>query len=141
LTYLVFSSGSTALDLFKFYVEDLKARYHDEKKIIKDILKVRGENALLCDFSFNAKYTIQVNPFLLGEGISCCFNVTCISTEVGVPDFPDAKEAIFLQDKGFVVEVNTSFEDFVTVISSTKRATALDAGNIKLAFNSVSVNM
>ncbi|XP_068805512.1 pre-mRNA-processing factor 40 homolog A isoform X5 [Struthio camelus] len=75
----VFSSGSTALDLFKFYVEDLKARYHDEKKIIKDILK----------------------------------------------------------DKGFVVEVNTSFEDFVTVISSTKRATTLDAGNIKLAFNSL----
>uniref|UniRef100_A0A8D2LQI4 Pre-mRNA-processing factor 40 homolog A n=1 Tax=Varanus komodoensis TaxID=61221 RepID=A0A8D2LQI4_VARKO len=73
------SLGSTALDLFKFYVEDLKARYHDEKKIIKDILK----------------------------------------------------------DKGFVVEVNTTFEDFVTVISSTKRATTLDAGNIKLAFNSL----
>lgn len=33
--------GSTPLDLFKFYVEDLKARYHDEKRIIKDILKVR----------------------------------------------------------------------------------------------------
>lgn len=32
--------GSTPLDLFKFYVEDLKARYHDEKRIIKDILKV-----------------------------------------------------------------------------------------------------
>lgn len=47
----------------------------------------------------------------------------------------------FLQDKGFVVEVNTSFEDFVTVISSTKRATTLDAGNIKLAFNSVSINI
>lgn len=31
--------GSTPLDLFKFYVEDLKARYHDEKRIIKDILK------------------------------------------------------------------------------------------------------
>lgn len=44
-----------------------------------------------------------------------------------------------LQDKGFVVEVNTTFEDFVTVISSTKRATTLDAGNIKLAFNSVSL--
>uniref|UniRef100_A0A8V0Y0N2 Pre-mRNA-processing factor 40 homolog A n=1 Tax=Gallus gallus TaxID=9031 RepID=A0A8V0Y0N2_CHICK len=43
----------------------------------------------------------------------------------------------YLQDKGFVVEVNTSFEDFVTVISSTKRATTLDAGNIKLAFNSL----
>uniref|UniRef100_A0A8C5PPC0 Pre-mRNA-processing factor 40 homolog B n=1 Tax=Leptobrachium leishanense TaxID=445787 RepID=A0A8C5PPC0_9ANUR len=69
--------GSTALDLFKFYVEGLKARYHDDKKIIKDILR----------------------------------------------------------DKCFIVELNTSFEDFVNVISSTKRATTLDAGNIKLAFN------
>ena len=91
--------------------------------------------------SFNAKYIIQVNSLLLGGGISHCVNVTCISTEVRVPDFPDAKKAIFLQDKGFVVEVNTSFEDFVTVISSTKRATTLDAGNIKLAFNSVSINI
>ncbi|KOB71845.1 putative spliceosomal protein fbp11/splicing factor prp40, partial [Operophtera brumata] len=32
-------SGSTPLDLFKFYVENLKARFHDEKKIIKEILK------------------------------------------------------------------------------------------------------
>ncbi|KAG7257481.1 hypothetical protein CRUP_010342 [Coryphaenoides rupestris] len=71
--------GSTPLDLFKFYVEDLKARYHDEKRIIKDILK----------------------------------------------------------DKSFLVEVNTTFEDFGSVISSDKRATTLDAGNIKLAFNSV----
>ncbi|KAL4636236.1 hypothetical protein GN956_G13797 [Arapaima gigas] len=71
--------GSTPLDLFKFYVEDLKARYHDEKRIIKDILK----------------------------------------------------------DKGFNVEVNTSFEEFGSVISSDKRATTLDAGNIKLAFNSL----
>uniref|UniRef100_A0AAY4DE55 Pre-mRNA-processing factor 40 homolog A n=1 Tax=Denticeps clupeoides TaxID=299321 RepID=A0AAY4DE55_9TELE len=71
--------GSTPLDLFKFYVEDLKARYHDEKRIIKDILK----------------------------------------------------------DKGFLVEINTNFEDFGSVISSDKRATTLDAGNIKLAFNSL----
>uniref|UniRef100_A0A4W5QQ82 Pre-mRNA-processing factor 40 homolog A n=1 Tax=Hucho hucho TaxID=62062 RepID=A0A4W5QQ82_9TELE len=71
--------GSTPLDLFKFYVEDLKARYHDEKRIIKDILK----------------------------------------------------------DKSFLVEVNTSFEDFGSVISSDKRAMTLDAGNIKLAFNSL----
>ncbi|KAL7991710.1 hypothetical protein Chor_015966 [Crotalus horridus] len=78
-TNMLGQPGSTALDLFKFYVEDLKARYHDEKKIIKDILK----------------------------------------------------------DKGFVVEVTTPFEDFVMVISSTKRATTLDAGNIKLAFNSL----
>uniref|UniRef100_A0A674PLR8 Pre-mRNA-processing factor 40 homolog A n=1 Tax=Takifugu rubripes TaxID=31033 RepID=A0A674PLR8_TAKRU len=72
--------GSTPLDLFKFYVEDLKARYHDEKRIIKDILKVRGF---------------------------------------------------------FPVEINTNFEDFGSVISSDKRATTLDAGNIKLAFNSL----
>lgn len=36
------------------------------------------------------------------------------------------------------MEVNTAFEDFGSVISSDKRATTLDAGNIKLAFNSVS---
>ena len=33
--------GSTPLDLFKFYVDDLKARLHEEKKIIKEILKVK----------------------------------------------------------------------------------------------------
>ncbi|XP_025068186.1 pre-mRNA-processing factor 40 homolog B [Alligator sinensis] len=71
--------GSTPLDLFKFYVEDLKARFHDEKKIIKDILK----------------------------------------------------------DRGFSVEVNTTFEDFAHVISFDKRAATLDAGNIKLTFNSL----
>lgn len=31
--------GSTPLDLFKFYVENLKARFHDEKKLIKEILR------------------------------------------------------------------------------------------------------
>ena len=31
--------GSTPLDLFKFYIEELKVRYHDQKKIIKDILR------------------------------------------------------------------------------------------------------
>ena len=36
----MYFSGSTPLDLFKFYVEDLKARFHDEKKIVKEILKV-----------------------------------------------------------------------------------------------------
>ncbi|XP_046291462.1 pre-mRNA-processing factor 40 homolog B isoform X13 [Marmota monax] len=71
--------GSTPLDLFKFYVEELKARFHDEKKIIKDILK----------------------------------------------------------DRGFCVEVKTAFEDFAHVISFDKRAAALDAGNIKLTFNSL----
>lgn len=36
---LWYVSGSTPLDLFKFYVEDLKNRLHEEKKIIKEILK------------------------------------------------------------------------------------------------------
>lgn len=37
-----FVSGSTPLDLFKFYVEDLKSRFHDERKIIKEILKAKN---------------------------------------------------------------------------------------------------
>lgn len=95
MTYLVFSSGSTALDLFKFYVEDLKARYHDEKKIIKDILKVRGENAPLCCFSSNAKYLFQVKSLLPGGRILLCVNVMYVATNVRIPYLPDAKEFFF----------------------------------------------
>lgn len=40
-------SGSTALDLFKFYVEDLKARYEDENQIISEILRDRNFNMTL----------------------------------------------------------------------------------------------
>lgn len=40
-------SGSTALDLFKFYVEDLKARYEDENQIISGILRDRKFNMTL----------------------------------------------------------------------------------------------
>lgn len=71
--------GSTPLDLFKFYVEDLKARFHDEKKIVKEILR----------------------------------------------------------DKGHMVEVNTTFEEFSNMISDDKRANSLDTGNIKLTYNSL----
>ncbi|RMX55127.1 hypothetical protein pdam_00007445 [Pocillopora damicornis] len=38
-TNMLGQPGSTPLDLFKFYVEDLKARFSEEKKIIKEILK------------------------------------------------------------------------------------------------------
>lgn len=69
--------GSTPLDLFKFYVEDLKSRFHDEKKIIKEILK----------------------------------------------------------EKGFEVQINTSFEEFATVVCEDRRSANLDAGNVKLTFN------
>uniref|UniRef100_T1JD55 Pre-mRNA-processing factor 40 homolog B n=1 Tax=Strigamia maritima TaxID=126957 RepID=T1JD55_STRMM len=71
--------GSTPLDLFKFYVEDLKARFHDEKKIIKEILK----------------------------------------------------------EKDFQVDVKTTFEEFATVVSEDKRSATLDAGNVKLTYNSL----
>ena len=36
----MYISGSTPLDLFKFYVEDLKDRLHEDKKTIKEIIKV-----------------------------------------------------------------------------------------------------
>lgn len=78
-TNMLGQPGSTPLDLFKFYVEDLKARFHDEKKIIKEILK----------------------------------------------------------EKDFVVEVTTTFEEFATVISEDKRSATLDAGNVKLTYNSL----
>lgn len=71
--------GSTPLDLFKFYVENLKARFHDEKKIIKEILR----------------------------------------------------------EKEFVVEAGTSFEDFATIVCEDKRSAVLDAGNVKLTYNSL----
>lgn len=47
----MYFSGSTPLDLFKFYVEDLKARFHDEKKIVKEILKVKRflQNVIFVD--------------------------------------------------------------------------------------------
>merc|ERR1711944_128809 len=38
-TQMLGQPGSTPLDLFKFYVEDLKSRYTMEKKVIKEILK------------------------------------------------------------------------------------------------------
>ncbi|GFR81602.1 pre-mRNA-processing factor 40-like protein A [Elysia marginata] len=71
--------GSTPLDLFKFYVEDLKSRFHDEKKIVKEILK----------------------------------------------------------DKGFYIEITTTYESFSNAILSDKRSSNLDSGNIKLTYNSL----
>lgn len=78
-TNMLGQPGSTPLDLFKFFVEDLKDRFHGEKKIIKEILK----------------------------------------------------------EKNYMVEVNTVYDDFVTVISEDKRSATLDAGNVKLTYNSL----
>lgn len=49
--------GSTPLDLFKFYVENLKARFHDEKKIIKEILK-EGDFNVKADTTFEEFATV-----------------------------------------------------------------------------------
>lgn len=40
--FIMWVIGSNPLDLFKFYIEDLKSRFHDEKKIIKEILKQKS---------------------------------------------------------------------------------------------------
>ena len=71
--------GSTPLDLFKFYVEDLKSRFHSEKKIIRDILK----------------------------------------------------------ELKFEMGTMTTFDEFATVVCEDKRSSSLDAGNVKLAYNSL----
>lgn len=76
---IIGQSGSTPLDLFKFYVEDLKSRFHDEKKIIKEILR----------------------------------------------------------EKEFEVKASTTFDQFATVICEDKRSASLDAGNVKLTYNSL----
>ena len=52
-TAMLGQPGSTPLDLFKFYVADLKSRFHDEKKIIKEILKEKSfEVQVKCFISF-----------------------------------------------------------------------------------------
>lgn len=71
--------GSTPLDLFKFYVDQLKAHYHDDKKLIKEILKERK----------------------------------------------------------FIVQANTTFEQFATAVCEDQRSSALDPGNVKLTYNSM----
>ncbi|ESN94438.1 hypothetical protein HELRODRAFT_107767 [Helobdella robusta] len=78
-TQMLGQSGSTPLDLFKFYVEELKSRFHDEKKVIKDILK----------------------------------------------------------EKNLEVEADTTFEEFAKWLMYDKATFSLDAGNIKLTFNSL----
>merc|ERR1719350_181623 len=71
--------GSTPLDLFKFYVEDLKSRYTMEKKVIKEILR----------------------------------------------------------EKNYDLKASTTFEEFATMICEDNRSATLDAGNVKLTYNSL----
>lgn len=64
---LRFIAGSTPLDLFKFYVEDLKSKFNDEKRIIKEIMKVFMSYDTYCIFSLNIVKTcisLEVYPFI-----------------------------------------------------------------------------
>ena len=45
-------SGSTPLDLFKFYVEDLKSQFGQDRRIIKDILRVCFWSSVLIAFAY-----------------------------------------------------------------------------------------
>ncbi|KAG5451747.1 Pre-mRNA-processing factor 40 B [Clonorchis sinensis] len=70
--------GSTPLDLFKFYVEALKARYPAERKLIKEIIK----------------------------------------------------------DNGLNIDLSTSFEDFVDLVSKDERSKGIDDGNMRMTYES-----
>merc|ERR1711992_303328 len=78
-TALLGQPGSTPLDLFKFYVEDLKSRFTMEKKVIKEILR----------------------------------------------------------EKNYELKATTTFEEFATMICEDNRSATLDAGNVKLTYNSL----
>lgn len=45
--------------MFKFYVEDLKARFHDEKKIVKEILRVG-------DLTLSRREAVIVSRYVIG---------------------------------------------------------------------------
>jgi len=96
-------TGSSPLDLFKFYVEDLKSRYKDEKEVIREILKEKEFEVMvsLCSVNCNSK---------LGFDFDLVLNL---------------------------FQPNTEFEEFATVLCDDKRAATLDAGNVKLTFNSM----
>lgn len=60
------------MDLFKFYVEDLKSRFHDERKIIKEILKEKGFDVEVSQLS-NRIEVCYLNPM----GLECTHRVGC----------------------------------------------------------------
>lgn len=66
------SAGSTPLDLFKFYVEDLKARFHDEKKVVKEILKVRPGHAWFRSGYFRPKLVCERCPEVKSNSADTC---------------------------------------------------------------------
>ena len=53
--------------------------------------------------------------------------------------FSDEKKVIkeILKEKEFDVAASTSFEEFATIVCEDKRSATLDAGNVKLTYNSL----
>ena len=50
----------------------------------------------------------------------------------------DLIDLFHVQERGYSVDINTTFEEFSSMLTADKRSFGLDAGNIKLTFNSVS---
>jgi len=51
----------------------------------------------------------------------------------------DCRTMILMQEKKLDVQIETSFEEFMNWLQEPKQTFALDTGNIKLTYNSVSV--
>merc|ERR1712071_684332 len=58
---------------------------------------------------------------------------------MGKSRFHDEKKIIkeLLKEKAFEVDVNTTFEEFATVVSDDKRSHTLDGCNVKLTYNAL----
>ncbi|XP_013421515.1 pre-mRNA-processing factor 40 homolog A [Lingula anatina] len=52
-------------------------------------------------------------------------------------DDTDLQRDFQLQEKGFLINVETTYEDFVKSLKSDSRSKTLDAGNVKLTYNSL----
>ena len=111
--------GSTPLDLFKFYVEDLKSRFYEEKKIIKVTIVI----VYKCSVWFVLFF------FVSGKEI-------CIIYFLFYNDHYSFLQDI-LKEKSFDMEASTTFEAFATIVCEDKRSATLDAGNVKLTYNSL----
>ncbi|KAI0984078.1 hypothetical protein GJ496_004711 [Pomphorhynchus laevis] len=87
-------SGSTPLDLFKFYVEDLKARFYDEKKIVKEILR---DNRFIIDINTSFEKFAEV---VSGDKRAACLDAGNIKlTFTGLMDKAEVREKERLKEE------------------------------------------
>ncbi|KAL3123820.1 hypothetical protein niasHT_010033 [Heterodera trifolii] len=77
---MLLTNGSTALDLFKFYVDDLRTKYHEDRKTIKEFLEFKK-------ITFDESTTFDAFRQWVKEGsnsdqldpvnVKLCFNDLC----------------------------------------------------------------